>query len=360
MTGNMERPGKQAGRFAGIRPKGLALTAEAPVRRDLLRSASTGVAAFAAADGALDLADWVDSRREAIAEALREHGAVLFRGFRPLETEDVARLAENLGGPAASYQERSSPRRQVADRVYTSTEYPAYQEIFFHNENSYATSWPGRLLFVCVRPAATGGQTPLADVRAVCRRIPATLRRRFQRKGLSYTRYFGGVLGLGWREAFQQESLADAVGWARDHGYEAEALEGDRLRTRRRAPAILRRPLTGEPVWFNHAAFFHPSTLPPAIREGLLAQAPEDDWPYHVCFGDLSPIDDEEIAVVREAYRAEALDIDWQAGDALLLDNMTVAHGRRAFTGDRRVLVAMTDLMHSGQSKVPAPQELEL
>ena len=69
---------------------------------------------------------------------------------------------------------------------------------------------------------------------------------------------------------------------------------------------------------------------------------------------------DEEIAVVREAYRAEALDIDWQAGDALLLDNMTVAHGRRAFTGDRRVLVAMTDLVHSGQSKVPAPQELEL
>ena len=40
---------------------------------------------------------------------------------------------------------------------------------------------------------------------------------------------------------------------------------------------------------------------------------------------------------------ASAVDVDWRRGDLLLIDNMLVAHGRRPFTGSRRVLVAMSD-----------------
>jgi len=37
------------------------------------------------------------------------------------------------------------------------------------------------------------------------------------------------------------------------------------------------------------------------------------------------------------------VDVDWRTGDVLLVDNVLLAHGRRPFTGDRRVLVAMSD-----------------
>ncbi|CAM5231048.1 hypothetical protein SANTM175S_04757 [Streptomyces antimycoticus] len=37
------------------------------------------------------------------------------------------------------------------------------------------------------------------------------------------------------------------------------------------------------------------------------------------------------------------MDVDWHTGDLLLIDNMLVAHGRRPYTGTRRVLVAMSD-----------------
>jgi alpha-ketoglutarate-dependent taurine dioxygenase len=36
------------------------------------------------------------------------------------------------------------------------------------------------------------------------------------------------------------------------------------------------------------------------------------------------------------------VDVDWRAGDLLLIDNVLVGHGRRSFTGQRRVLVAMS------------------
>jgi alpha-ketoglutarate-dependent taurine dioxygenase len=36
------------------------------------------------------------------------------------------------------------------------------------------------------------------------------------------------------------------------------------------------------------------------------------------------------------------VDVDWNTGDLLVIDNVLVGHGRRPFTGSRRVLVAMT------------------
>jgi hypothetical protein len=46
---------------------------------------------------------------------------------------------------------------------------------------------------------------------------------------------------------------------------------------------------------------------------------------------------------------AAAVNVDWRAGDLMLIDNVLVAHGRRPFTGSRRVLVAM-----SGREGAPA------
>ena len=43
----------------------------------------------------------------------------------------------------------------------------------------------------------------------------------------------------------------------------------------------------------------------------------------------------------RETRRREASRFPWEAGDLLVLDNHMVAHGRRPFTGPRRILVAM-------------------
>jgi len=67
-----------------------------------------------------------------------------------------------------------------------------------------------------------------------------------------------------------------------------------------------------------------------------------EDLPQSVTFADGSPIAAEHILQIRERGLIRAVDADWHEGEVLLIDNVLVAHGRRPFTGSRRVLVAMS------------------
>jgi hypothetical protein len=106
---------------------------------------------------------------------------------------------------------------------------------------------------------------------------------------------------------------------------------------------IRRHPRTGESIWFNHAAFFHVTTLDPLIRETFLAEFDEEDLPSNTYYGDDSKIEEPVLDAIREAYRRETVSTPWQIGDVLMLDNMLVAHGRSPYEGPRKVLVGMAD-----------------
>jgi alpha-ketoglutarate-dependent taurine dioxygenase len=105
----------------------------------------------------------------------------------------------------------------------------------------------------------------------------------------------------------------------------------------------VRHPRTGEEVWFNHATFFHVTTLEPAIRESLLGEFEEDEFPTNSFYGDGSPIETSALDELREIYRQETVTFPWDRGDVLLLDNMLVAHGRAPYVGPRNVLVGMAE-----------------
>ena len=60
-----------------------------------------------------------------------------------------------------------------------------------------------------------------------------------------------------------------------------------------------------------------------------------------VCFGSGEAIDPEDLALTSELAYAASYDINWQRGDVALVDNYTMMHGRRPFTGRRRVLASL-------------------
>ena len=293
-----------------------------------------------ALDG-VDLVTWAGGCRDALEVDLHASGAILFRGFQ-LDASRIETFVEAVSGQALDYTERSSPRHRVEGHVYTSTDYPADQSIFFHNENSYAHTWPLKLFFFCVTPADEGGDTPLADVRRVYARLDPDIRARFERTGVLYVRNYRQGLGLDWRTVFQVDDPRNATERARASGYEVEWRTAGHLRTRRVGPAVLHHPRTREPLWFNHAAFFHVSTLAPALQAGLRALG-DEHLPHQTYYGDGTPIPNEVVAAVRAAYEAESCSFSWRAGDLLLVDNMLVAHARRPFRGRREVRVAMAD-----------------
>jgi alpha-ketoglutarate-dependent taurine dioxygenase len=277
-----------------------------------------------------------------IADLLATHGGVLFRGFRVNGVAHFERfMTEGFGRELLMYRNRSTPRTEVRDRVYTSTEYPADQHIELHNENSYTSAWAERIFFHCVKPSHTGGETPIADSRKVFERIPAAVRERFERHGVMYVRNYDD-LDLPWQSVFQTDDPREVEAHCEASGIQWEWLDETRLRTREVAQATLRHPVSGESVWFNQAHLFHVSSLQPAVRDALTATVEEANLPRNAYFGDGNTIDDADLVAVRAAYAAETVAFPWHAGDILMLDNVLVAHGRRPFTGSRRVVVGMT------------------
>jgi alpha-ketoglutarate-dependent taurine dioxygenase len=284
---------------------------------------------------------WAEANRDFLDAQLLRHGGILFRDFEvttPAEFEQFIRAA---AGELLEYRERSSPRTQVGGNVYTSTDYPAGKSIHLHNENSYQDTWPAKIFFYCAVAARQGGETPIADCRKVLARLSPGTRERFARKKWMYVRNYGDGFGLSWQSVFQTDDPAQVERHCREHDIEVEWKEGGRLRTRAVRPAISRHPRTGELTWFNHAAFFHVTSLDEGMRRALLEVFAEDDLPSNTFYGDGSAIEAEVLEEVRAAYRDETVAFPWREGDVLMLDNMLVAHARRPFVGPRKVLVGM-------------------
>ncbi|HEY0784094.1 MAG TPA: TauD/TfdA family dioxygenase [Thermoanaerobaculia bacterium] len=290
----------------------------------------------------VSLSSWAENNRDWIASRLADYGGILFRGFDLPAVADFDRAVQAISGDLLEYKERSSPRHAVAGKIYTSTDYPPDQPIFLHNENSYQKVWPLRIFFYCLIPSATGGETPIADTRRVYERIDPEIRDRFIAKKWMYVRNFGDGFGLPWQSVFQTDNKAEVEAHCTRNNIQFEWKEGDRLRTRAVRRAATPHPLDGQMVWFNHATFFHVSTLTPAIREALLEEFGEEDLPANTYYGDGSRIEPEVLDHLRACYAAETVAFPWQQGDLLMLDNMKVAHARAPFTGERKILVGMS------------------
>jgi alpha-ketoglutarate-dependent taurine dioxygenase len=242
------------------------------------------------------------------------------------------------------------PREGQGGRVYGSTPYPANQAILFHNESSHMHRWPLKIWFLCVKAAERGGETPIVDCRRVYQILDPELRERFAEKRLMYVRNYTEGLDVSWRRFFQTESRAQVEEYCRRAGIEYEwTLNGDGLRTRQVCQAVARHPQTGEAVFFNQIQLHHVSCLDGAVRQSMEAMFGEEGMPRNVYYGDGSRIEDSLVDEVREVYRQATVSFAWEAGDILMLDNMLTAHGRNAYEGERKVVVAMGDMFNREQ-----------
>jgi alpha-ketoglutarate-dependent taurine dioxygenase len=285
--------------------------------------------------------DWAEENKGRIEELLQTRGVLLIRGLKFPSSKQFGQLLTILfGEELMGYGYRSTPRTELRDNVYTATEYHPSEVIPQHNESSYANKWAMRAGFLCMLPSETGGATPLADSRAVYRKIPEAIRRKFEEKQVLYVRNYGDI-DLPWTEVFQTEDRAVVERYCEENHLRFQ-WKGDRgLRTEQVNPAVADHPVTGERVWFNQAHLFHISNLRPDVRESLLAVCGEDDLPRNAYYGDGSPLEEDTLQAIRDVYASETFEFEWRKNDLMLLDNMLFTHGRRPFTGDRKILVGM-------------------
>jgi alpha-ketoglutarate-dependent taurine dioxygenase len=305
----------------------------------------------------LDPFEWAAHNRDLVREKLRHHGGLLFRGFELGSAADFERFAGSLC-PELFGEYGDLPREGATTKVYGATPYPADQPILYHNESSHLDRWPMKIFFFCIQPPLTGGETPIVDCRRVLELLDPELRRRMTEKGLVYVRNFAPGLDVSWENFYRTADRAEVERKCREACTEFEWVGEQGLRTRQRRAAVGRHPLTGEEVFFNQVQLHHSSSLAREVRQSLLKVFGEEGLPRNVVYGDGTPISDEEMAAVDRAYEASAVLFPWRRGDVLMLDNMMVAHGRKAYTGERKIVVTMGEIVQEAEVQARAAEAL--
>lgn len=292
----------------------------------------------------IDLAHWIEGNLEFIETKLLQHGAILFRGFNLDSALAFERVCLTFC-PELFNENGEHPRETVSGNVYTPVFYPADKKLLWHNENSFNYRWPRKIFFGCRKPAQQGGETPIVDSRKVFDFIDPKIREQFLEKKVMYLRNYGDGLGLDWQTVFQTQSRAKVEAVCREALIDCEWKDNGGLRTRSVRPAVVKHPQTGEMTWFTQAQHWHTSCLDAATRKSLLSSFREEDLPRNCYYGDGSPIEDSVMEEICKVYQKLEVCFPWQQGDLLVIENLLTAHARNTFVGERKLLVAMGELM---------------
>jgi len=293
--------------------------------------------------------EFCNENEEEIEYLLLKHGAILFKGFGVDSPQNLQDCVDAMPGTLLNYVDGNSPRTKLSGsgNIYTSTEHPSELFISLHSELSYAAKWPSHLYFCCQIAPKEGGNTLVADNRAILASLPKELVDMFAQKGLKYIRNLhngsGAMFGNSWQDTFETSDKAAVEQHCRENDIQYQWKADGGIRIIQKRVGIARHPTTGDSVWFNQADQFHPSTNPPEVYEAIMELFPDPlDMPQWVCFGDDTPIDTDIFEVVTSTTKQHTVYFPWEKGDFLVLDNMLVSHGRSPFSGDRRILVAMS------------------
>ncbi|MEU9197823.1 TauD/TfdA family dioxygenase [Streptomyces hundungensis] len=277
--------------------------------------------------------------QQELTALLAEEKALVFRGF-DVTHETLADVLDLLLPSRCGTGTR--PRDRIADGSCCVADDRPETTVWPYHKMSAAHTWPTRLALYCHTAPRTAGATVLVDGEtwlaaldpAVCERLTP---------GVRYVRFLHDGFGVGesWRSAFgtehreQVELFLDGTGdeWA------WKACGG--IQVTRTLPATVKHPVTGNEVWFNQLHRWHPAGCGP--RNALSWMLLEDQLPWNVTFADGSPIPDHIVSEICVRGFATAVEVPWNWGDLMLLDNVSLAHGRLPFTGTRRICVAMSN-----------------
>lgn len=289
---------------------------------------------------------WVESQRDELEGQLAEHGAILFRGFPLATAQDFDAFIAGFGFPNFAYKDSLSNavRTNFTERVFSANEAPADVTIFLHHEMAQTPIFPSKLFFFCEQAAETGGATPLcrSDVlyEQLAERCPDFLRA-CEEQGLRYTNVMPSLddpasgMGRSWQSTFRRDTREQAEARMSQLGYSWEWLDDGCLRATTPRLQAVREISPGRKTFFNQLI---------AAFKGWKDR--RNDPSKAITLGDGTPLDRDAVILAADMAEALTFDVPWQNGDVALVDNYVVMHGRRTFTGQRKILASLVAAEH--------------
>ena len=283
---------------------------------------------------------WIAENRRSLCDQAALHGAVLFRGFPVAGAEDFDRFIGAFDLPNFRYEDSLSNAVRVVKtpRVFTANEAPASTTIFLHHEMAQTPIYPSRLFF-CEHPAESGGATPLCRSDVLWERLRGAcpdFAHSCESKGLGYSNVMPSQndptsgMGRGWQGTLRATTPEQAEARLRALDYSWTWLPDGSLRATTPVLPAVRQLEDGRTSFFNQII---------AAAQGW--KDTRNDPAKAITFGDGTPLDRAAVDVATRLGEELSFDIPWQRGDVALVDNYVTMHGRRTFTGTRKVLASL-------------------
>ncbi|WP_165075270.1 TauD/TfdA family dioxygenase [Paludisphaera rhizosphaerae] len=288
-----------------------------------------------------DAVAWLHEHREELSAEASRHGAILFRGFPVATAQDFDRFIAAFDLENFTYEDSMSNAVRVnkTPRVFTANEAPPEVSIFLHHELAQTPYYPSKLFFFCEKAAEQGGATPICRSDVLWGRL-AERHPEFARdcveKGLKYSNVMPeepdplSGMGRSWKSTLRSETREQAEARLRKLGYTWQWMEDGSLRATTPVLQAVRELSPGRKSFFNQLI---------AAYRGW--KDSRNDPSSAITFGDGAKLDRAAVQDAIEIADELSFDIPWQTGDVAYVDNYVAMHGRRTFSGTRRVLASL-------------------
>ena len=294
-----------------------------------------------AADSLETTREWITENAVSLGTQAAAHGAVLLRGLPLATPEDFDAAVTAFGFPNFSYADSLSNayRLNFTERVFSANEAPPEVTIFLHHEMAQTPIYPSKLFFFCQSAPETGGATPICRSDILWERL-TTERPSFasdcKNKGLKYSNVMPAEadtqsgMGRSWQSTFSADTRESAEARMTDLGYTWKWQSNGDLRATTPVLPAVRDLGDGRHSFFNQLI---------AAYHGW--KDTRNDPAKAINFGDNTLLDPEDVATAGALADNCTFDLPWQPGDLALVDNYTAMHGRRTFTGPRKILASL-------------------
>ncbi|XP_065656062.1 dapdiamide synthesis protein DdaC [Hydra vulgaris] len=293
------------------------------------------------------LCDAANKFRFYIDENLSQYSAILFKKL-PIKTEsDFNLFMSHSGYKSIAYVAGNASRSKLVGEVYETSNEPADLSIEPHNEMSYHVTFPRKIFFCCLTPPLTDGETPIAFNRDIIQHIDKNYLEKVEKRGIRYIRNHGNkklTKYMTWQDIYSTSSHQEVETKLRKFNNNWKWNENETLTTWYTTSPIIYHPETGEKIWFNQLSAAH-NTYYKCHPDYIGKQLKDHEYFLHTTYGDGEEFEPELVQHIRNVAWNASIGFQWEKGDVIVLDNLLAQHGRLSYTGKRKIVVSLTDIL---------------
>ncbi|HLX53085.1 MAG TPA: TauD/TfdA family dioxygenase, partial [Aquella sp.] len=233
-------------------------------------------------------------------------------------------------------------------------------QILQHSEWFYNGKMPKRLAFFCMSPPEYGGSTIIANNRAVTRELPQSLIKKLIPGFLYKHKFSSKYTAKGMKELFKTNSENEAYEKMKEFGFEVNPKFPNQIQATR--TSFIEHPITKERLLamaleytneytyingaFNTIKYDKHNRIKNALIlffAHILKRMGIDYLPVELTlFEKLTKKENRDFSNLLNKNKVY---FKWQKDDLLLLDNFLTTHGRQAYSGERKIVVSLSDFV---------------